>query len=219
MSLLKDNLLFGFAPKLTDEQRIFVDAILDDKYKIVFCNAPSGSGKTTLAVACAKLIGKELVYVFSPVEEKKLGFSPGTIEEKESKYIVPLKDALAEINENPDRVIISEHNIDNIKQGNAWVKPMSHVFARGINIKNSTIIVDECQNFTRGELKKVLTRIHDSCKTIVIGHSGQCDLPDAHKSGFLPYLKFFEWEPYCKVCTLSHDFRGIVAAHADKLEW
>ena len=218
MPLPKDNLLFGFAPKLTDEQKEYVDSIFDNQLTIV--NAKAGTGKTTLAVACAKVLQRDLIYIFSPVEEKSLGHTPGTIEEKESKYIVPLRDALLEIGEDPDRAIQSETNIENIKNGNAWVKPMSHVFARGINIKgNKMVIIDEAQNFTRGELKKVLTRIHDDVKVVMIGHDGQCDLKNPEKSGFIPYLEHFRNEPYAKVCTLTKNFRGRLANHADELTW
>ncbi|MFA1510066.1 PhoH family protein [Priestia aryabhattai] len=218
MPLPKDNLLFGFAEMLTDEQKEYVDSIFDNQLTIV--NAAAGTGKTTLAVACAKVLERDLIYIFSPVEEKALGYTPGTVEEKEMKYVVPLKDALLEIGEIPDRVIQCEGNEDNMKNGNAWVKTMSHVFARGTNIKgNKLVIIDEVQNFTRGELKKVLTRIHDDVIVVMIGHDGQCDLKDAKKSGFIPYLEHFEKQDYAKICKLTVNFRGKLAQHADTLRW
>jgi len=103
MPLPKDTMFFGFREKLTPEQRIYVDSIFDNR--ITFVNAKSGTGKTTLAVAAAKLIGKPLVYVFSPVEEGRMGFRPGTQREKEAAYITPLTDALAEIGETPEKAI------------------------------------------------------------------------------------------------------------------
>jgi phosphate starvation-inducible protein PhoH len=217
MPLPKDNLLFGFAPKLTDEQKEFADTIFDKK--IIFCNAKSGTGKTTISVAVARLMNKPLYYIFSPVQEGRLGFLPGNLDEKVDEYLQPLRDALIEIGEQPERSIIYKDNVDNVKHGNAWVHAMPHVFARGINIKDAVCVLDEAQNWTRGELKKVLTRIHDSCTVIVIGHDGQCDLDKPNKSGFIPYLKHFENEPYCKVCTLSKNFRGFIATHADTLTW
>lgn len=218
MPLPKNNMLFGFSNKLTEEQKSYVDNIFDKQLTIV--NALSGSGKTTLAVACAKVLKRDLIYIFSPVEEKKLGYTPGSVEDKEEKYIVPLKDALLEIGESPDKAIMSEANIENMKNGNAWVKPMSHVFARGINIKgNKLVIIDEAQNFNRGELKKVLTRIHDSVKVVLIGHDGQCDLENPSKSGFVPYLKHYENEDYVGVNKLTHNFRGKLASKADELNW
>jgi phosphate starvation-inducible protein PhoH and related proteins len=217
MPLPKNNLLFGFEPKLTDEQREYVNSIFDNQLTIV--NARSGTGKTTLAVACAKIICKPLVYIFAPVEEKRMGYRPGSQTEKEREYLQPLKDALMEINEPPEKVIYSEENIEAQKAGHVWVYPMSHTFARGINLKDKTVIIAEAQNFTRGELKKVLTRIHDSCTVIIEGHDGQCDLPDPKKSGFVPYIEHFRDEPYCKVIELTKNFRGRLAQKADELEW
>ena len=217
MPLPKDNMLFGFADKLTEEQQRYVDSIFDNK--ITFVNAPSGSGKTTLAVACAKVLDRPLIYIFAPIEEKKMGFRPGKQEEKEAEYLQPLKDALLEINESPDRVINSEENVENLKNGNVWVFPKSHIFARGTNIKDCTVIISESQNFTRGELKKILTRIHDSCKVIVEGHDGQCDLPDPSKSGFVPYINHFQNEDYIGVVELTKNFRGVISRKADEFTW
>lgn len=127
-------------------------------------------------------------------------------------------DALSEIREDPRFAIKSENNPDMINE-QAWITAKSHVFMRGINIKESTLIIDEAQNMTRGDLKKVLTRVHDSTTVIVIGHDGQNDLPDPKKSGFVPYLEHFRNEPYCKVVELSKNFRGDLARRADELSW
>jgi phosphate starvation-inducible protein PhoH len=217
MPLPKNNLLFGFEPKLTDEQREYVESIFDRQLTIV--NAKSGSGKTTLAVACAKIIGKPLIYIFSPVEEKAMGYRPGTQQEKEKEYLTPLKDALLEIGEVPDKVIYDPDNLDAMKAGHVWVYPMSHTFARGINLKDKTVILAESQNYSRGDMKKILTRIHDSCTVVIEGHTGQCDLPDPRKSGFAPYIEHFRGESYAKVVELTVNFRGRLSQHADKLEW
>src|SRR5690625_7673309 len=100
-----------------------------------------------------------------------------------------------------------------------WIKAMSHVFMRGTNIKDSTLIIDEAQNMTRGDLKKVLTRVHDMTKVIMIGHTGQNDLTGSSVSGFEPYLEHFRDEPYAKVVELSKNFRGKLATKADELTW
>jgi phosphate starvation-inducible protein PhoH and related proteins len=214
--LPENNLLFGFEPKLTDEQREYVDSIFDNQLTIV--NAKSGTGKTTLAVACAKLIGKPLIYTFSPVEEGSLGFTKGDVEEKEAKYLTPLYDALKEIKEDSRLCIYRESNPDFMNKG-TWVTAKSHVFMRGTNIKDHTLIIDEAQNMTRSDLKKVLTRVHSSTKVIIIGHVGQIDLKDPSKSGFAPYIEHFRNETYCKVVELHVNFRGQLAQHADNLSW
>ena len=227
MPLPKNTLLFGLEPKLTDNQRIFVDSIFD--YQLTICNARSGTGKTTLAVACSKLIGKDLIYIFSPVEEDRLGYRPGTQCDKEMAYITPLVDALHEINEDPNQVIFYEDDFKDsnskkskdmmkaLKEGKIWVYPRSHVFARGINIKNATVIIDEAQNFTKQEIRKVLTRIHDNCTVVMIGHSGQCDLRNGEKGGFEDYIEHFKGKDYANICELDWNFRGRLAHDADQI--
>ncbi len=222
MPLPSDIMLYGYADKLTNEQKEYVDAIWDKQF--VACNAPAGSGKTMLAVMMAHAMKRDLIYVFSPVEEGRLGFLPGSLEDKTQPYLVPLYDALIEMNQNPEKVVESEENIDNMKNGNTWVKALSHVYVRGTNIKSDKnskklVIIDETQNFTRGELKKVLSRIHDNVKVVMIGHDKQCDLEDTRKSGFVPYIKHFEDEDYFQLCELSVNFRGRLSAHADRLSW
>src|SRR5690625_3524585 len=107
MPLPKESeLFFGLGPKLTEEQREYVDSIFDKRLTIV--NARSGTGKTTIAVAAAKIIGMPLVYIFSPVEERSMGYRPGSQQEKEAEYHQPLIDALLEINEEPAKVIYDE---------------------------------------------------------------------------------------------------------------
>lgn len=209
------ELFYGL--ELTDEQRNYVDSIFDNQMTIV--DAASGTGKTTIAVGAASLIGKPTYYIFSPVEESRLGYLPGRVQDKESVYVQPLVDAVVAINEVPDKVIYDPDNINQMKEQTAWLYPMSHVFARGTNLKDCTVIIDEAQNFTRGELKKVLTRIHDNVKVVMIGHHLQCDLEDETKSGFRPYLEHFRDEDYASVHQLTVNFRGRLSQHADNLKW
>lgn len=216
----KDDMFFGL--RLTDEQQEFVDAVLGNDYDVIFVNSKSGTGKSTLTVACAKLLvssGKYngMKYIFSPVEESKLGFTPGTAEQKWSKYFTPLIDALIEINEVPERCIKSIA-VQNLKSDcEPWIDAMAHTFLRGSNQKNSVIVIEEAQNFTTSELKKTLTRCQDSSKVIVIGHSGQNDLEDKDKSGFEKYIEHFKGQERCKICNLTRNFRGWISNWADSL--
>lgn len=211
----RDTQFFGLRPTLTSEQERYLDAIYEKQLVIV--NAQAGTGKTTLAVGAAKLIGKPLLYVFNPCEEDKLGFTPGYPEEKEAKYLGPLYDALLEINENPVQAIRVPDDSPDAKRRNqsAWVTARSHVYMRGCNVKGQTVIIDEAQNWTVLQLRKMLTRIHDDCKVIVIGHTGQVDLPDPALSGFAPLIEYFRPMEYTAVCTLTKNFRGRLSTDAD----
>lgn len=217
---LNKHPFYGF--KLDEQQKIFRDAIWDDNNLIVFANARAGTGKTLIAVATANLLvqyGKYdgIVYIVSPVQESKSGFLPGDADEKTRVYAEPLYDALNKIGVNP-YTAINQESIMNSKNGTGYIDCLSHLWLRGCNLENKVIIIDESQNMYTDELKKVLTRIADNSKTIVIGHTGQCDLYH-HKenSGFAPYIEHFKNEPYAQVCELTKNYRGVVSNHADSL--
>jgi phosphate starvation-inducible protein PhoH len=237
MPLPKSAELF-FGLRLTDEQKFYADSCHDNLF--TGCHAVSGSGKTTVAVGVAKLLGKELHYIFPTVEEKALGFSTGDIKAKESKYLQPLYDALTEINEIPFKAIFNplnqkedqeeqveprnkknKYKVKNpkpIKEGAPWVHAYSHNYMRGSNLKDCVVVIDEGQNLTKRELRKILTRIHDSCHVILIGDPEQCDLPDPRKSGFMPYLMHYDGQSFAQICTLSKNFRGVISAHAETIQ-
>lgn len=223
--MLRQPVFHPFLMKMTEEQMALVEDALDDRVKIVWVNARSGTGKTMMAVMVAYALylnsgkNQELLYVASPVQEDALGFTAGSIKQKESKYMSPLHDALEELNMNPEQVIRDDENLENQKENEVWCNTKTHSYVRGTNVKGKTVILDESQNNTKNELKKILTRIHDDSKVFVIGHDRQNDLKDPRKSGFVPYLKWFEGEPYSKVHELHHNFRGKLAQKADDFEW
>lgn len=218
--LHRNVLLYGLRERMTDEQESMVESILTNRLTIV--NAKAGTGKTTVAVAMAKYLyetnGQRCVFLFGTPQERTLGYRPGTTAEKELEYLAPLIDALQECGEQDPLNIIQQAG-DFVGSDKKWIEARSHTFTRGTNLKGKTVIVEETQNLTRGELKKVLTRISDDCTVIMIGHDGQCDLPKQSSSGFIPYLEHFRNEDYCEVITLTKSFRGDLAEHADKLTW
>ena len=161
----------------------------------MFCNSCAGTGKTTIGVAAAKLLIKsgqydELIYVISPCEEKALGYMPGDLDSKISLYALPLHQALIECGEQPERAIIQGSNNDNMNGG--WVRFVPSTFLRGANLNKKIVFIDEAQNFPFHELKKTLTRVHDSCKLIVGGHDGQRDTCKDGESAFSKYLAHFD---------------------------
>ena len=217
MPMPKSAELFYDIP-LTDEQKKYANSCHDNIF--TGCKARSGSGKTTVAVGVAKLRYEAdkknrvpLHYIFPTVEEGALGFTTGDVAQKESKYLIPLKDALVAIGEDPSRAIISPINE---KYDTSWVHAYSHNYMRGGNIMNATVIIDEAQNLTKAELRKILTRCHDSCHVILIGDPNQCDI-DPKKSGFIDYLNHYSTESYAFICELTRNFRGRLSAHAETL--
>lgn len=208
--------------ELDDEQLNFAEAIWNPENLIVFANACAGSGKTTIAVGVANMLVKYgfydgIVYVVAPVQEEKSGFLPGDPDQKTQVYATPLYTALIKLGINP-YTAVNQESISNQKNGTGYIDCVSHLWTRGDTFENKIIIVDESQNFYKDELKKVLTRVMDNSKTIVIGHTGQCDLyHNPERSGFAPYIEHFEGEPYAQTCKLTKNYRGKVSTHADAL--
>lgn len=207
---------------LDEQQKKFVNAILDPDKTIVFCNAVAGTGKTTLAIGAANKLVKDnrnaldgIVYIVSPYGEQKQGYLPGSVTEKSEVYFEPAYQAILTCNMNPFADVCTE-SMTAKKKGTGYVKMLTHTFLRGVNLENKVVILDEAQNFTVEELKKVLTRIHDSCKVIVVGHTGQVDI--GGRSGFARYIQHFSAEDRCEVCELTINHRGWLSSYADRLE-
>ena len=208
---------------LDAEQQAFVEAMMDKDKTIVFCDAPAGTGKTTLAMGAANLLYHDkrneldgIVYIVSPYGEGRQGYLPGSITEKSEVYYEPAYQAMIEVGMNPNADVCGESMVSKKQRGDAYVKLLTHTYLRGANLKNKVVILDESQNYTVPELKKVLTRCHDTCKVIVIGHTGQIDIQGG--SGFERYLEYFSGHERCAVCKLTTNHRGWLATFADKLE-
>lgn len=217
---LEEHPFYGL--ELDEDQIAFRDAIWNPDNLIVFCNSRAGTGKTTIATGVANLLvqyGKYdgIIYIAAPVQEEKLGYMPGDLQSKTSLYFDSLYQALIKLNINPN-TSINQLAVENMKTGTGYIDTITHVFLRGQNFENKVIIVEEAQNLYLDELRKVLTRIHDNCKTIVIGHCGQCDLyHNPENSGFAKYIEHFKDEPYAHICELTKNYRGKVSTHADEI--
>lgn len=220
MGLYRDCPLYGLARRATPEQWRFLDAVHDKK--VIFSNSGAGTGKTQCAVAMARYLIEAFPnrytrarYIFSAVNEDEQGFLPGHQREKNAPYLKPLKDALHKIGCDPNRDIIITDEFDE-PINNGWIYAHSHTYERGSNYEHEIVIVEEAQNYTARQLKKILTRGHDSSKMIIIGHTGQIDLPDPSHSGFYGYVEHFRSQPYAAHAPMVHDFRGEISQHADR---
>lgn len=172
-----------FRPKLnikvkefdwTPKQKEFFKIAQAEDTRIMFVSGPAGTSKTLLSVYCGlKLLRvgdvSEIMYLRSAVEssEARLGFLPGSAEEKLNFYNYPFIDKISELVENatPQR-LMNENKIS--------MFPIN--YARGLNWSEKFIILDEAQNSTKKELTTVLTRLSTGSKCFVIGDPMQTDL-------------------------------------------
>ena len=153
-------------------QKTYVDAI--DQHTIVFGVGPAGTGKTYLAMAKAvqALQRKEVsrIILTRPAVEagERLGFLPGTLNDKIDPYLRPLFDALHEMLE-PEAVPKL------IAAGTIEVAPLAYM--RGRTLNDSFVILDEAQNTTPEQMKMFLTRLGFNSKMVITGDVTQIDLP------------------------------------------
>jgi phosphate starvation-inducible PhoH-like protein len=162
-------------------QRRYMEAM--ERNDMVFGIGPAGTGKTYLAVAMAvsALLAKKVnrIILARPAVEagERLGFLPGTLQEKIDPYLRPLYDALYDMMdpEKVDRYL--EKNIIEIA-------PIA--FMRGRTLNDSFIILDEAQNTTSEQMKMFVTRLGFNSKAVITGDITQIDLPGgARRSGLL----------------------------------
>ena len=154
-------------------QKTYVDAI--DEHTIVFGIGPAGTGKTYLAMAKAvqALQRKEIsrIILTRPAVEagEKLGFLPGTLNDKIDPYLRPLFDALHDM--------LDPESIPKLMtSGTIEVAPLAYM--RGRTLNDAFIILDEAQNTTPEQMKMFLTRLGFNSKMIVTGDVTQIDLPN-----------------------------------------
>jgi phosphate starvation-inducible protein PhoH and related proteins len=166
-------------PKSSNQRR-YLEAI--ETHDMVFGIGPAGTGKTYLAVAMAisALISKRVnrIILARPAVEagERLGFLPGTLQEKIDPYLRPLYDALYDMLD-PERV-------DRYLEKNVIeIAPIA--FMRGRTLNDSFVILDEAQNTTSEQMKMFVTRLGFNSKAVITGDVTQIDLPSARRSGLL----------------------------------
>jgi phosphate starvation-inducible PhoH-like protein len=164
----------------SDNQKEYIRTVAENT--ITFCQGLAGSGKTHIAIGMALeyLLDQKVnrIVITRPVIEagEKIGYLPGTAEEKLHPYLLPIID---EINH-----FISMAQYASLKLNNKIeVVPLG--LMRGRNFHNCFIVADECQNASYEQLKMLLTRVGHDSKLILTGDIGQSDLSRHLQGGFI----------------------------------
>ena len=205
-------------PKTLNQKR-YVDAI--DAHTVVFGIGPAGTGKTYLAMAKAvqALQAKQVnrIIMTRPAIEagERLGFLPGTLNDKIDPYLRPLYDALHDMVD-PDSVPRL------LTAGTIEVAPLAYM--RGRTLNDAFIILDEAQNTSMEQMKMFLTRLGFNSKIVVTGDVTQVDLPSGMKSGLreVPHiLDGVEDIAFCRLTShdvVRHRLVGRIVAAYDRYE-
>ena len=176
-------------------QRKYVESI--ETNDMVFGLGPAGTGKTYLAVAMAvsALLAKKVarIILVRPAVEagERLGFLPGSLQEKVDPYLRPLYDALYDL--------LDPVKVDKMLETNVIeVAPLA--FMRGRTLNDAFIIMDEAQNTTNEQMKMFLTRLGNESKAVITGDLTQCDLPNPKKSGLYEALRVLDGVEGIRFC-------------------
>ena len=176
-------------------QRKYVEAI--ECSDMTFGLGPAGTGKTYLAVAMAvsALMSKKVsrIILVRPAVEagERLGFLPGSLQEKVDPYLRPLYDALYDL--------LDQEKVDKLLERNVIeVAPLA--FMRGRTLTDAFIIMDEAQNTTNEQMKMFVTRLGNNSKAVITGDLTQIDLPNPKKSGLLEALHVLDGVEGIRFC-------------------
>jgi PhoH-like ATPase len=181
--------VWGIKPR-NREQHFALDALLDDRIKLVTLMGKAGTGKTLLAMAAGlkRVVNdrefRRLVVARPTISMgKELGFLPGSLEEKLAPWMQPIHDALemlSDLNMGHDH----RRSGDLMRSGAIVVEALSYI--RGRSIANQFMVIDEAQNLTPLEVKTIVTRVGSGTKIVFTGDPYQIDNPyvDSSSNGF-----------------------------------
>ena len=218
---LSKNSIWGLKAR-NREQTLALDLLLDPEIKLVSLIGQAGCGKTILALAAGlqQVLphNKEGEYkkliVSRPIQPmgREIGFLPGTMEEKMSPWIAPIKDNL-EYLMGGDRDYFERY----LDEGTIQIEVMTYI--RGRSIAQAFIIIDEVQNITAHELKTVLTRVGEGTKIVLTGDIEQIDnqLVDEVSNGLTYAVEKFKDYSIAGHITLKKGERSELATLAAKI--
>jgi phosphate starvation-inducible PhoH-like protein len=187
---------------------------------LTFGVGPAGTGKTMLATAYAVqlLTQKQVsrIVLTRPVIEagERLGFLPGTFEEKLDPYLRPLFDTL-------DLTLGRERWMKMRDAGQIEIAPLAYM--RGRTLADSAMILDEAQNTTPLQMRMFLTRLGENSHMMVTGDLTQSDLPRGVRNGLkdaidtLEGVRDIEFVKFTEADVVRHALVStIVQAYAEK---
>ncbi len=208
--------VWGIKPR-NREQHYALDALLDDRIKLVTLMGKAGTGKTLIAMAAGlkrTVLDREFrrLVVARPTISmgKELGFLPGSLDEKLAPWMQPIHDALemlSDLNMGHDH----RRSADLMRSGSIVVEALSYI--RGRSIANQFMIIDEAQNLTPLEVKTIVTRVGHGTKIIFTGDPYQIDNPyvDSSSNGFNYIVSKFRNQPIAAHVELQKGERSELA--------
>jgi PhoH-like ATPase len=211
------------------QQAFAVDLLLDPAVPLVTLSGMAGTGKTLVAVACGleQVINRKRYnefLIYRPIQSvgADIGYLPGTLEEKLEPWMAAVSDSL-------DFLVKDTGKDKQGKRAHGWRNKLAHyadkismealTHIRGRSISNAFILLDECQNITKDEIKTILTRVGENTKIVLTGDIEQIDNNklDALDNGLTYVVEAFKGSELAGHISLVKGERSPLATEAAKI--
>lgn len=179
MSKLLDSIRIDVKPK-TENQKELIKSIKENE--ITIASGLAGTGKTFLTCAEAlKLLKNQensysriiLVKSVTTLKDEEIGYLKGSLIEKMEPFMYSFIGNFEKL--------IGKGNTAKLRElGLIEILPIAYL--RGINIDNAIILVDECQNITKRNMRTILTRLGQNSKMVFLGDEKQIDIKNPKES-------------------------------------
>lgn len=166
----------------TENQSLLVKNINENE--IIIANGPAGVGKTYIVGSMASkfisenYVDKIVLTRANVTVGKTIGLLPGTLEDKMTPLLLPILNVFKER--------MGSAYVYNMAKKRIEMQPLEYV--RGMNFKNTFLIIDEAQNLTVAEVKALVTR-YESGRIVFMGDPYQRDVK-AEDCGLIWLEKF-----------------------------
>ena len=190
----------------TANQKRFLTQLFNDYCSVAICAGKPGTGKTLLSLYYGLQLLRhhsidKIYYVRNEPEVgeiygcKQRGALPGTIDEKYSHMLYPVRDNLK-------KLILSEGKREfliNKKQ----IEAISFEDLRGRTLDDCLVVIDEAQNATPHAIKTCLTRMGSNCKVIILGDPNQKDTKNKFENGLRDAIRRLRYLDFISVIAMQ----------------
>lgn len=171
---------------LRQSQKKYLEQI--ENNEITFCYGPAGTSKTFTACYAALKLLKEnkikQIILCKPIQEagEKLGFLPGSKEDKVDPYMKSYKSNIEKIIGHDETNLLFDKKV-------IVFEPLAYM--RGDTFDDSLMILDEAQNADWKQLILFITRMGKGSKVILSGDVSQHDIAK-NKVSFHKFIDLFK---------------------------
>lgn len=155
-----------------------------DNFKVNLILGSAGTGKTFMAASKAAelLADRDIrnIVMSKPIEGigPSMGYLPGTLDEKMEPWYASITDVL--------KLQLGHGFYDAAYGKSIRIEPIEML--RGRSFASSAIIVDECQNLSKGALKAIIGRVGEGSTLTFMGDLKQIDVRDSGIQWLLRFL-------------------------------